>query len=474
MNFEKDFPDAKVILLEQNYRSTNEILSAANALIAHNSNRRDKALWTDKGQGKRVVYKEFSHNIEEERGVIQKMQHLNYKGESYGSMAILYRTNAQSRGFEDILMREGIPYRVLGGLRFYDRKEIKDILSYLKAISNPQDDVSLERIINVPKRGIGSSTVAQIKEYAENKAMPMYKVMEKLDELPDLTLRSHKSVKKFANLMVLLRQRAKNVGIRELVDDLIFESQYGEELEKEKTIEARTRLENIQEFVSVAAQYEAENPEADLAEFLATLSLVTEKSENQDLTNAVTLMTIHGAKGLEFPIVFVVGLEERLFPTGRAFDNEEDMEEERRLMYVAITRAEDQLYLSSAKTRTLYGNINRSLSSRFIGELGDSIDRIEEEKKESPTSYRQQHSYDLEKSYERARKIEEKRSQIQEAASQLPKDFKVGDTIIHKKWGEGMIVQIKDANSQEAVITFEGKGLKTLKLSLAPIRKKEG
>lgn len=474
LNFEKDFPDAKVILLEQNYRSTNEILTAANALISHNSNRKDKSLWTDKGQGQRVVYKEFGHNIEEERGVIQKIQQLNYKGKPYGSIAILYRTNAQSRGFEDILIREGIPYRVLGGLRFYDRKEIKDILSYLKAISNPNDEVSLERIINVPKRGIGDSTLVQIKDYADRNNMAMYEVMESLDDLKDLSLRSHKSVKKFANLMILLRQRSKNVGIRELVEDLIFESQYGEELEKEKTVEARTRLENIQEFVSVAAQYELENPEADLAEFLNTLSLVTDRSEEKDLSNAVTLMTIHGAKGLEFPIVFVVGLEERLFPTGRAFDNEEDMEEERRLMYVAITRAEQELYLSSAKTRTLYGNVNRSLRSRFIEELGDNIDHIVDEKKElEQASFRQSHSYDLEKSYERAKKQEEKRSQIQEAGKHTKTSFRVGDTIIHKKWGQGMIVQIKDQESQEAVITFEGKGLKTLKLSIAPIRKKE-
>lgn len=471
LNFERDFPDARVILLEQNYRSTNEILSAANALIKNNSNRRDKALWTDKGAGERVKYKEFNHNIEEERGVIQKIQHLNYKGNRYGQMAILYRTNAQSRGFEDVLMREGIPYRVLGGLRFYDRKEIKDMLSYLKAIDNPSDSVSLERIVNVPKRGIGDSTVSQIKAFAEEKSLNVFEVMDNLDDYQELTLRSHKNVKKFSNLMNLLRQKAETLSIRELVEAVIFESDYAAELEREKTIEAKTRLENIQEFVSVAAEYEKENPGSDLSEFLSTLSLVTEKSEEQDLSNAVTLMTVHGAKGLEFPIVFVVGLEERLFPTGRAFDDESDMEEERRLMYVAITRAEKQLFLSSAKTRTLYGNVNRCIKSRFIEELGTSIDVEVEETRIATNTFRKSHTYDSEKSYERTKKFEEKRSQALESADK--NNFKVGDTIIHKKWGQGMIVQMKDEESQEAVITFAGKGLKTLKLSVAPIRKKE-
>lgn len=474
LNFEKDFPKAKVILLEQNYRSTNEILSAANKLIKNNSNRREKALWTDKEAGEKVKYKEFNHNMEEERGVIQKMQHLNYKGEHYGDMAILYRTNAQSRGFEDLLMREGIPYRVLGGLRFYDRREIKDMLSYLKTISNPEDGVSLERIVNVPKRGIGDSTLNQIKEYAGEKGLSIFEVMDRLDEFEDLTLRSAKNVKKFANLINLLREKNKEASLREIVEAVIFESGYGAELEKENTIEARTRLENIQELVSVVVEYEKENPEADLAEFLSTMSLVTEKSENQDLSNAVTLMTVHGAKGLEFPIVFVVGLEERLFPTGRAFDDESDMEEERRLMYVAITRAEKKLYLSSAKSRTLYGNVNRALKSRFIEELGSTIEHeAPDVVKEVATRNRRRNGYDFEKNIEKRRKRVEDDRMKNHKKSDSSLDMRVGDTIIHKKWGEGMIVQMKDSEGQEAVVTFPKKGLKTLKLSVAPIWKKE-
>lgn len=462
LSFERDFPGAKTVLLEQNYRSTSPILNSANRLIANNPCLKEKNLWTDKEGGAPVVYREFYHNSEEETAVVQKMQHLNYKGASFGDMAILYRTNAQSRGFEEILMREGIPYRVVGGLRFYDRKEIKDMIAYLQVIDNPRDEVNLVRIVNVPKRGIGETTIGQLREYADAHDMDPFSVMEGLEENDELKIRAQKNIRSFVNLIHLLQGKRAEMGIRELVETILFESKYLEELKKEDTVEAASRLENLEEFVSAASEFERENPELTLTDFLANLSLVSDKNELADEDRAVKLMTVHGAKGLEFPIVFVVGLEERLFPTSRAFDDEADMEEERRLMYVAITRAEERLFLSSAKSRTLYGNRIVSKRSRFVDEIEDAIEIVKDENRKK--DQRTGHKIFAGTTTEEIPKPKE--------APQDAVHYQIGDKILHKKWGEGMVVQLKGGGA-EAVISFAGKGLKTLNLSVAPIRKKE-
>ena len=459
LSFEKDFPGAKTILLEQNYRSTTPILDCANALIANNPKLKEKNLWTANEGGDPVVYREFYHNTEEEMAVVQKMQHLNYKGTAYGDMAILYRTNAQSRGFEEALMREGIPYRVVGGLRFYDRREIKDVIAYLAAVDNPKDDVNMSRIVNVPKRGIGDTTVDKLRAFAGEKGMSLFDLMEKLDDYPELKIRAHKNIREFVNLIHLLKNKAAEIGLAALVEAILFESGYADELKREDTVESRTRLENVEEFISAAAEFEEANPDQSLTDFLGNLSLISDKNELDDESHAVKLMTIHGAKGLEFPVVFVVGLEERLFPTSRSYDDEESMEEERRLMYVAVTRAEEKLFLSSAKSRTLYGKRNGAVRSRFVEEIEDKISVHEEESRKKDLKSRH-------KIYTGAA-MDSKPAK--EVTGEMP-ELHLGDTIVHKKWGEGMIVQLK---GDEGVISFEGKGLKTLNLKVAPIRKKE-
>lgn len=461
LSFEKDFPGAKTIMLEQNYRSTTPILKSANRLIANNPALKEKNLWTEREGGDPVVYREFYHSSEEESAVVRKMEHLNYKGARFGDMAILYRTNAQSRGFEEALMREGIPYRVVGGLRFYDRKEIKDAIGYLQVIDNPKDDVSLRRIVNVPKRGIGDTTIEQLQRYADEKGEDLFTVMEELEDNRELKIRAHKNIKEFVNLIHLLMRKREELSLSDLVEAILFESHYAEELKLEDTVLARTRLENLDEFISAASEFERENPDLTLTDFLGNLSLISDKNELVEEDASVQLMTIHGAKGLEFPIVFVVGLEEGLFPTSRALDEEADLEEERRLMYVAMTRAEEKLFLSSAKSRTLYGKRKPAVRSRFIREVEDVIDTVEEEsiKKDE----RSRHAI-FTGSVPSSGRIKPKRD-----VEEVGEDFKVGDSILHKKWGEGMIVQLK---GDEGVIAFEGKGLKTLNLAIAPVRKK--
>ncbi len=376
-------------------------------------------------------------------------------------MAILYRTNAQSRGFEEALMREGIPYRVVGGLRFYDRMEIKDVIGYLQVIDNPKDDVNLRRIVNVPKRGIGDTTVDQLQSYADEHGLDLFTVMETLEENDDLKIRAQKNIKQFVNLMHLLMNKKEELSLSELVEAVLFESHYVEELKKEDTVMSETRLENLEEFVSAAAEFQRSNPDLTLTDFLGNLSLISDKNELVDEDRSVQLMTIHGAKGLEFPIVFVVGLEEGLFPTSRAFDTEEEMEEERRLMYVAMTRAEEKLFLSSAKSRTLYGQRKPAVKSRFIKELEDVIEIMDNEP--------------VKKNQKSGHAIFTGTTTVKPAAKVAPQEtngvtFLIGDKLIHKKWGEGMVVQLK---GDEAVIAFEGKGLKTLNVKIAPLRKKE-
>ncbi|MDD7363107.1 MAG: UvrD-helicase domain-containing protein [Peptoniphilus sp.] len=462
LSFERDFPDAKTIMLEQNYRSTTPILKSANRLIANNPTLKKKNLWTEREGGDPVVYREFYHSSEEEMAVVRKMEHLNYKGTRFGDMAILYRTNAQSRGFEEALMREGIPYRVVGGLRFYDRREIKDAISYLQVIDNPKDDVSLRRIVNVPKRGIGETTIEQLQDYADEKGQDLFAVMEELEDNDEIKVRAHKNIKEFVNLIHLLTHKREELSLGELVEAILFESHYVEELRKEDTVTSRTRIENLDEFISAASEFEHDNPDLTLTDFLGSLSLISDKNELVDEDASVQLMTIHGAKGLEFPVVFVVGLEEGLFPTSRSLDDEKDMEEERRLMYVAMTRAKEKLFLSSAKSRTLYGKRKPAVRSRFIREVEDVIDVVEEEsvKKDG----RSRHQIFTGTKTASAPLKPKQRTQVPE------EDFSVGDTVIHKKWGEGMIVQLK---GDEGVVAFSGKGLKTLNLKIAPVRKKD-
>ena len=370
-------------------------------------------------------------------------------------MAILYRTNAQSRGFEESLSREGINYKIVGGLRFYDRAEVKDIMAYLKVINNPLDEIALLRIINKPKRGIGDSSIEKIRDYAINNNLSMFEVIKNIENYEDLNVRAKKNIKSFANLINLLIERKDSLNVGELAELVVDESQYVEDLKNQNTLEARTKISNIDELISNIMSYDKET---SLSDYLSNMSLLTEIDKTSD-AKGVNLMTVHAAKGLEFKIVFLVGMEEGLFPIIRQ-DEDEDIEEERRLCYVAITRAEDLLFISSSKTRYLYGKMTPKIKSRFINEMQDTIEIVEE---------KNQRLIDV---IDYSGKIDERITTYKKV--QTPKksikSVNVGDKVKHKIFGQGMIVQKKEKNGDiEVVVSFENKGLKKLLLSVAPI-----
>ena len=455
LNFQKDFPGAKIIKLEQNYRSTQNILDVANSVIKNNPQELSKSLWTKRQGGEKVYYKEFSVSNEEEFAVTNKILGLNYKGYSFEDMAILYRTNAQSRGFEESLSREGINYKIVGGLRFYDRAEVKDIMAYLKVINNPLDGIALLRIINKPKRGIGDSSIEKIRDYAINNNLSMFEVIKNIENYEDLNVRAKKNIKSFANLINLLIERKDLLNVGELAELVVDESQYVEDLKNQNTLEARTKISNIDELISNIMSYDKET---SLSDYLSNMSLLTDIDKTSD-AKGVNLMTVHAAKGLEFKIVFLVGMEEGLFPIIRQ-DEDEDIEEERRLCYVAITRAEDLLFISSSKTRYLYGKMTPKIKSRFINEMQDTIEIVEE---------KNQRLIDV---IDYSGKIDERITTYKKV--QTPKksikSVNVGDKVKHKIFGQGMIVQKKEKNGDiEVVVSFENKGLKKLLLSVAPI-----
>ncbi|MDU2115844.1 MAG: UvrD-helicase domain-containing protein [Peptoniphilus lacydonensis] len=466
LNFNKDFPGAKIVKLEQNYRSTQKILDVANKVIENNDSRIDKNLWTARDEGKNVLYKEFPHSNEEEYGVINKIIGLNYKGEEFKNMAILYRTNAQSRGFEEVLIRERIPYKIVGGLKFYDRMEVKDVLAYLRVINNPDDNVSLARIINRPKRGIGDTSLADMLDYADKNNLSLYDVVTNIDKFDDLNLRARKNIKEFGSILKILKDRSKEFSIGKLFEDVLYESGYALDLKNQNTIESKTRLENIEELHSNIMEYDREGVE--LSEYLNTLSLLSDVDKTSE-DSGVNLMTMHAAKGLEFGTVFLVGLEEGLFPTSRSLESEEEVEEERRLCYVGVTRACDNLFISSSRTRSMYGKLTPARRSRFIDEMGDTIEIIEDKNREllEVRDYNEKNNY-----YKRPAKFIgiDKKENVSKKNS-VDKNINVGDTVKHKIFGKGMVVQKKEKNGDyEVVISFEKKGLKRLMLSVAPIK----
>lgn len=457
LNFETDYKDAKIIKLEQNYRSTQNILDVANSVIKNNSSKLKKNLWTKKDTGNSVKYKEFSHSSEEEYGVVQKIYQLKYKGIDFKNMAILYRTNAQSRGFEESLIKEGIPYKLVGGLRFYDRAEVKDILAYLKVINNPDDEVSLVRIINKPKRGIGEATVNEMVDFAKSNGMSLFDVITNIDNL-GINSRSKKNLNSFANIMTLLIKKSNELTIGKLMEEVIYETGYISDLEKENSIESRGRIENIKELLNSTYEYDKDNILLD--EYLSTMSLLSDidKTSSED---GVNLMTIHSAKGLEFNSVFLVGMEEGLFPNARSLENDEDIEEERRLCYVAVTRAEENLFISSARSRYTYGKSTPQIKSRFIDEMEDTIE-IEEKVENLNIIDKREKTPNITSKFFETKKF------IKNDIKTL--DINIGDRVKHKKFGIGMVVsKIEKDNDYEIVISFDGKGLKKLMLSLAPI-----
>lgn len=464
LSFEEDYPEAKTIFLEQNYRSTKNILNAANEVIKHNSERKPKGLWTANSGGDKIQYYEAMTERDEAEYVVKEIMKHQRSGKKYSEMAILYRTNAQSRVLEETFMKSNIPYTMVGGQKFYDRKEIKDLLSYLRVIANSNDDISLQRIINVPKRGIGPSSVEKIQTYALQNNISMFDALAEVDFI-GLSKKVTQECISFYEIIQNLIKEQEFLEISEIVDEVLQKSGYRDMLDREQSIESRSRLENLDEFMSVPKDYEENTPleEQSLINFLTDLSLVADIDE-ADTQNGVTLMTMHSAKGLEFPIVFIMGMEESLFPHIRAIKSEDDheMEEERRICYVAITRAEELLYITNATTRMLFGRSQSNMPSRFLKEIPEDL-------LDSHTGQKRQTIYP--KSQPKRGFSKRTTSTKKQVSSS---DWKVGDKVMHKAWGEGMVSNVNEKNgSVELDIIFKSEGPKRLLAQFAPITKKE-
>ena len=467
LDFEKDYKDAKVILLEQNYRSTQNILDAANKLIKNNEERKDKNLWTDNKKGADIIYKTLNDGKEEAATVLNWIFQMKGAGYSYKEMAILYRTNAQSRLFEEKLMYEGIPHRVVGGLKFYDRKEVKDIIAYLNVLDNTDDDLSFKRIINVPKRGIGNKTLEKLEDFAFNRGLSMYDATYETDLENEISKASLKKLRDACDLLTDLINLSEALSVTDFVTEVYERSGYDKMLKASKTIEDKTRIENIESLINAIAEYEKDDPDATLSDYLQSVSLLSDVDKTLE-EEGVSLMTIHAAKGLEYDVIFLTGMEEGLFPSKRTLE-EDGLEEERRLCYVAITRAKERLYISSSRSRMTYGQITPAIRSRFIDEI---YSLLKDETKDVKA--------DLDYNFSDYTYLKEIRREIKEEVKQKIKerneaqswDYRVGDKVRHKKFGEGMIVQIKDMDEgKELMISFDKKGLKRLSSLVAPLEK---
>lgn len=468
LDFEKDFKDAKVIKLEQNYRSTGNILDIANKLIKNNIERKDKKLWTDQKEGEKVLYKTSSVESEESDFVVSEIKELINSGYSYNDIAILYRTNAQSRNFEEGLMKNLINYKVVGGLKFYDRKEIKDLIAYLKILVNPKDDIALKRIINEPKRGIGQKSVEDLEREAARLGFSITEVIKDPHLKQELPPRLQKLADKFYLPMEEIFENLDSYLIVDLINEVLDKSGYLESLEKSYSVENRSRIDNLNEFISAAADYQENNPEDKLYDYLENLSLLSDLDKTEKSDEAISMMTVHSAKGLEFPVCFVVGMDEGLFPSKRSMD-EGNLEEERRLFYVAITRAEQKLYLTSSEIRRNYGQPVYYKPSRFIEEIKDDLEIIGNY---HTPAYASKYAKESNEQYMREKTRESVLSKKPEKREASSKIFQVGDTVNHSKWGRGMIVQIKESeDGNELVIAFDKKGLKKLNQDYAPIVK---
>jgi DNA helicase-2/ATP-dependent DNA helicase PcrA len=461
LDFEQDYPDAEVFLMEQNYRSTSNILSVANALIEHNVQRKPKSLWTETQGGELAVRYRADDEHEEALFVAEEVHRLaEEEGHRFSDVAIFYRTNAQSRVLEEILMRAGTPYRVVGGVRFYQRKEIKDVLAYLRLLLNPQDVISARRIVNTPKRGIGDATVASLEGYATFEEVPFLQACRQVDRIPELAARAKGAVAGFVGVMDRLGEALDSgAGPSRMVEAAATESGYLIELEAERTVEAEGRIENIRELQGVAAEFEQRQPEGGLAEFLESVSLVSDQDEYDEEAGSVTLMTLHVAKGLEFPVVFIIGLEDGVFPHYRSMGDQAELEEERRLMYVGVTRAQQRLYLTHAWSRTLFGQTSYNPPSRFLGEIPSELVRAIEED-EGPVIGGSGSSAALSS----IRAAVEGRREIPHIGA--------GDTVLHDRWGEGVVLTVSGSGTDaEATVRFEDVGEKRLLLAYAPLKK---
>lgn len=469
IDFTRDYPDAASIKLEQNYRSTKTILHAANAVIDNNESRPKKTLWTENPTGNKIIHYQAQTEHDEAdyiAGVIYNRHEISH--EPYGDMAILFRTNAQSRVLEEKLMRYAIPYTMVGGTKFYDRKEIKDVLAYLRLLYNPEDSLSLTRIINVPKRNIGATTMEHVAAYAEAQGISLFEALSSTDEIP-ITKRAKASLENFAAMIFDLLNDIEGKDVLSLIETVIKQTGYGDMLDKEAEHDPQgeSRKENVGEFLSVAKDYMDSNPEGNLQDFLENVALVSDVDDFESSDSKVTLMTLHAAKGLEFPVVFLTGLDEGLFPHSRTLMDPAQVEEERRLAYVGITRAERQLYVTNAVTRTMYGRISAYMPSRFLAEIPPQFMEDYHRKSAMPQS--------------RTTAVPGKQRVsilTKPVASSLPKKhavtdtFAKGDKVRHKIWGIGTVLDvIGEGPNMQMKIQFPTKGVRQVVVKYAPLEK---
>ncbi|HGF7816172.1 TPA: DNA helicase PcrA [Enterococcus faecium] len=477
LDFEKDYPDAAVILLEQNYRSTKNILSAANQVIENNSNRKPKDLWTENKEGNKITYYRADNERDETRFIVDRMQEeIRSNHRNYGDFAILYRTNAQSRVMEETLLKANIPYKMVGGHKFYDRKEIKDILAYLNVLANPQDSISFERIVNSPKRGIGPGSIEKLRSFASLHEWPLLEAAQNVD-LANIGGKAGQQLGAFGEMIQEVTQMIPYLTVTELTKEVLDRSGYLEDLKIQNTLEAQARIENLEEFLTVTQEFDkqfeqqneedADAPEEKLTVFLNDLALVSDIDNLEEDASQVTLMTLHAAKGLEFPVVFLIGLEEGVFPLSRALMEESELEEERRLAYVGITRAEEALYLTNAFSRTLYGRTQYNRPSRFVEEIDQELLEIEgmrpTPKKTPVFAKKTAYSY---------KQPETAVVPSKSATGGENNSWKPGDKVKHKKWGLGTVVRVSGTSKDlELDVAFPSQGVKRLLAAFAPIEK---
>lgn len=499
LDFEKDYPEAKVVLLEENYRSTKTILQAANEVIRNNRNRRPKNLWTQNEDGEEIVYYRANDEQDEALFVARTIDQLSREGYSHKDFAVLYRTNAQSRTVEEALLKSNIPYTMVGGTKFYSRKEIRDVISYLNLIANPSDNISYERVVNEPKRGVGPGTVEKIRDFASSQEISLLDASANI-MLSPVKGKAAQAVYEFANLILDLRDRLDDYSVTELVELVLKKTGYSAALAAQATLESQARIENIEEFLSVTKNFD-ENPDnpADesgldkLSRFLNDLALIADTDDGDQESSEVTLMTLHAAKGLEFPVVFLVGMEENVFPLSRASEDEDELEEERRLAYVGITRAEKILYLTNANSRLLYGRTNYNQPTRFLREISSDLLNYQGLARPANSSFKVSYTNSDTSKFGQgmslAQALQERKRQVapssistnslpfgksgQNQPSKPDVAWAIGDIAHHKKWGDGTVLAVSGSgNSQELKINFPEVGLKKVLASIAPIEKK--
>ncbi|HEL0015959.1 DNA helicase PcrA [Streptococcus equi] len=501
LDFEKDYPDARVVLLEENYRSTKKILQAANEVIQHNRHRRPKKLWTQNADGEQIVYYRANDERDEAVFVASTISNMCLElGKSFKDFAVLYRTNAQSRTIEEALLKSNIPYTMVGGTKFYSRKEIRDVIAYLTVVANPSDNISFERIVNEPKRGVGPGTLDKLRQFAYGQEQSLLEAASSLEQSP-LKGKAAQAMLALATFLSDLRADLDQLSITALAEALLEKSGYLDMLRVQNTLESQARIENIEEFLSVtksfdevsAQQQEHEAGIDRLGRFLNDLALIADSDDGNAETAEVTLMTLHAAKGLEFPVVFLIGMEEGVFPLARAAEDQDELEEERRLAYVGITRAEECLFLTNANTRTLFGKSSYNRPTRFLKEMSENLLSFQGLARPAHASFGVTFSQQGQRQFcagmSLSEAIQSRKSMAQPAraaskptplpfgpnaaTSKQAIDWQIGDIAHHKKWGAGTVLEVKGSGkTMELTISFPDVGLKKLLASVAPIEKK--